>query len=1445
MPVPLKSFTKSKWLAFFAELTAKLAHHNVMVVMEGCEVIKRILVSRVSVAAFLEEGELLTHLVDIIAGEMLSSERRSGRPPLFMAEKLLFTQLETLSLFIDMMLALHADKNPYYCLLVLARAGAILMTLVKLLQRQHPRFFGIIGTMVKLLLSLPLGREVRGLPLNESQSVAFTCHLQQLQAAVAQHEEILQETLETLQALCFATDGPMRYCSHSLLNMAVHRLRRLKKRSKQGSSAGEASSARHDVGLNRTEYIPADNFMESSLRSHDATCLAADETKISINTAVDGEDAILEEVADVSIPEEEYTDCFDRLSKAGSHEEFLFMMNRLWCITVAAGDELQRRFTSLNFSRAFKRFLETMPSNQQDQVVFTSVLLWLSHMISGFHLRSETRDSIASVAGSSLIKIVLQDLNARDMLLPQRDASDLSTIDTSTHAASAVSTSRVNMSASSPMRCERPGGLVERPSISLVVLSFLLIAERACGPQEMGQWIRDAGLFALIESLIRNVERTKSALIDTPTTVDGALSDEVYLACAMASTRTEHTTLAALACKLLSSVIWNHYMVLNKLLAPETLQMLRSTIPLLMTIGIHNPTLTSAIESVSGSAIHHLPSCQRASRHTSLGECSLVALDACFWLMEFSRMDAVCLRDVIPMLPAVSRATRHSIHPPLRASVYRCLSRLCTSSAELMTILHEMPSVLSAAVNSVLEYTKTAPQWEAAAAAEWLAHVIRIASSDAKVEQNFDFIQTALPVKLLELASSNGITYATAAMLSLMTSLFEQQGRLAEFHQNTFSNVLLPYGKRSLECWLQLLLVATQTNEKLEHVSEAPIPAATTTKDALSRFLSGIEGISVQFSFVCSLAQGLLFLFASNTVVREQISDDVICDFIISVFALPSPDDIFDMLSSRFGVKVEQHRTLEDSYEAMLQWVMEFFSLWFTPASRAEKNPLSLPSTFFTHLCKVIRNNRLSQRIRAHVCSFVSGIVLVRCDALYEVLAASSGDLFVASLLVHPASSVSGMQCRLLSLFALANDKAHELGWVAAKVTELDGQVQALKKNGGVVGGDEMNSLAMTLSFVSSALAFSECRALSRDVRQSFCSSFRILLGYETTQRAAFQASAALARSNEGRRCLLHEVCSTGDPLSRSCFGRILGVTLGVLQSGEHLQLQKENNDAMKHVPLGEREALRAAVVMSGFDICATACGKGGVPFTHAVMKLKGVEHIESLFLKHERQRVPTPLGLFRLLAAISFQLEAQLAIVRRAELMTILIETAGSTNHTGTLSLLTLRNLCFNSTLKTQICQDSRILLTFKAALMATPSPQTGTHENSSPKPKDCMKIVLSSQNEVGEKRASLQTFLEERMSWQSRNSECVSSIDDSLGDLDIFRRQELAVTAFWSLMYDNQRGKSYVRGVFNHSPTVNINKLLTTCSDLTVCAPDFAKYSEKMSEAIGNIKFLGKGAI
>ncbi|KEG09327.1 hypothetical protein DQ04_05411030 [Trypanosoma grayi] len=1445
MPVPPVSFTRSKWLAFFAELTAKITHHNVLVVLEGCEVLKRILVSRVSVAAFLEEGDLLMHLVDTIAGDMLTNERRDNGPPLAMAEKLLFTQLETLSLVIDMMMALHADKDPYYCLLVLARAGAMLMTLVGLLQRQHPRFFGIIATIVQVLLGLPLGRDVRGLHVDKSRSVALACHIQKLETAVAQQGPILQETVEVLQALSLSTDGAMQYCSQFLLNLATRRLKRIRKTHMHDASTTDGDWSVKNVGLNQSEHPLAETTMEEPIQSQNSARVApSNDTRMSIDTTEGSEVENSGDCSDINIPEKEYEDCFERLTTCRSHDEFFVMMNRLWCLTVAAGDEVQRRFTSLNFDRAFRRFLLTMPSNQQDQMVFTSVLLWLSHMMSGYYLRSDTRDSILSVAGSALIQIVPKCQRSRE-LLAQREEPGLSSIQTSTNVANSASVSRAE-SFMSPecVAGERSSGLVERPSISFVVLSFLLIAERACGPQQMEQWIREGGLFAMLEALIRNVEYTKSALIDTPTTMDGALSDEVYLACAMTSTRTEHVTLAALACKLLTSVVWNHYAALNKLLAPETSVMLQMVIPLLLKISIHNPTLTSSIENVSGSALHHSPSCQRSSRYTSLGECSLVALDACFWLMEIAQLDVVHLQSVIPSLPALSRATRNSIHPPLRASAYRCLARLCGTPAELVTVIREMPSVVNAAVTSVLEYSPTAPQWEAAAAAEWLAHVIRIAANDVKVERSFNFTRTALPIKLLELASSNGITYATAALLSLTASLFEQQKHFADYHHETSNSVILPYGKRSLECWFRLIRVTTQANEKLAQVCDKAIPTATTTKDALSRSLSSIEGISVQSSFACSLARGLLFLLISHPEHRDHFSNDIMYGLFASAFALPSLDAIFDVLAVRFGVRVEQHAALERSYESMLQWMMQLCSVWFGAVGNTAKGFPALPPLVFGHLCSIMRNNRISQRTRSHVCALISNLVLVPSDELSEALAESSGDLFAASLTLTSVSCVSGMQCRLVAHFAAANEKAHEVGWFAARVLELGEHVQELKGGGGTLGTQDMESLLVSLSFVCSVLTFPDCRAVPREVLHPLSASLRSVLGYETTRRMAFRAAAALASSSEGRRCLLHEVSTAGEPLTRTCFGRILGLTLGVAQGSENQQLQRENNNAMKRTPIGEREASKAVVTTLGFDICATACGKGGEAFTHGVMKLRGVEHMESLFLRFERQRTPVPLGLFRLLAALSFQAEAQLAIIRQVELMTMVIEAAANASSAGTLALLTLRNLCFNSTLKTQLCQDNRILLTFKAALMAQPTLQPLLHDSNSPESKESMKAMLSLQGEVEVKKASLQSFAEQAASRYYKKTEGGNSTC-SFDSAEIFRRQELAVTAFWSLMYDNQRGKSYVRGVLSQAPAVNMSKLTMPYIQVAVSTPELQKYPEKMSEAIDNIKLLGKGAL
>ncbi|ORC90939.1 uncharacterized protein TM35_000073630 [Trypanosoma theileri] len=1503
MPVPPASFTRSKWLAFFAELTAKITHHNIMVVLEGCEVLKRILISQVSIAAFLEEGALLTHFLDTIAGDALSNERREYGPSLAMAERLLFTQLETLSLFIDMMVALHADKDPYYCLLVIARAGDIVLTLVRLLQRQQPRFFGLTAMLLKSLLTLPLGKEVRDLYVDEKQrSVALMCHLQKLQKAVSQQEEILQETVEILQTLGITTDGPMQYCSQFLFNMALHRLVRLQKAKKRHHNTSENDSL-HMIGLNKSEPTFADRSTEYAVKSQNSTFMnintttttitetdaptpaGTNETKVSIDLTDESLTGNNLEGVEISIPENEYIDCFERLSKCRSHEEFFYMMNRLWCLTVAAEAELRQRFTSVNFDSAFKRFLQTMPLNQQDQMLFTSVLLWLSHVISDHYLSDNTRDHILNITGNALITLL------RDSIMNPTPISNTSNDANSNNN----NNNNNNNSSSSSIMSNSTIGL------RLVGLSFLLVG--------VGQWPPPAGLLALLTGLINTQHTVRTAQLNAPNTPDGGLPDEVYLAAAAEATRSEHITVATLACKLLAAVVGNHYKVLCTTLTTETCDMLQNIIPLLLKISINNPTLASAVENISGSALHYLPSCYRSSRYTSLGECSMVALDACFWLMDIGKFDTLKLKDIISHLPALSRATRNSIHPPLRASVDRCLARLCRSTEDLLTVLHEMPSVFNAAITSILEYSSIAPQWETAAAAEWLDHVIEIAKNDIQVEQSFDFSRTALPIKLLELASSNGITYATAAMLSLTVALFHQEKRFADYHHNhqeTSTSVIIPYGRRSLDCWFKLIQVATQSSEKLAHVCEKSMFSTSSSKDALSRLISSIEGISVQFSFVCSLARGLLLLITSYPEYRDHFAHHMMYGLFLSAFSLPSPDDIFEMLFIRFGVKVEQHDLLERSYENMLQWMIELASQWFNVTTTTttttintntrnikneEKDKQSfptLPSVFYDHLCKIMKNDRISQGTRVSISTLVSIIMMIPSNSLREVLSTSSGDLFSASLSLKSISCVSGMQCRLVLLFKSANEKAHTLGWFEAKVMELEGYIKTLKRNNDIMETQEMDLLLMSLSFVCSVIASPHSPTLSQEILHSFSASLRTALGNEKTQRAAFQAAAALAKSEEGRRCLLHEVTTSGEPLARSCFGRILGITVGVMQGGEHhhyypqspppsssssatqlqsssssslllllqtspsqQQIQKETNNCMKRSPVSERDSSRAAITMFGFDICATTCGKGGEVFTHNVMKLKGVEHIEALLLRFERQRTSAPLGLYRFLAAISFHAEAQVAIIRQTELITIVIEAATSATRHGTLALLTLRNLCFNPSLKTQVCQDQRILLTLKAALLAQPTLQPVLCDNNTPETREKMKtMLLNMRSEQVVRKFAEQAAASRQVKKNDHENGGMINAHTSLptGSFDtaeILRRQELAVTAFWSLMYDNQRSKSYVRGFLNQDPVVNINKLVMPSNSLTTVSPDLQKYPEKMTEAIGNIKLLGKGAI
>ncbi|CUE75052.1 Hypothetical protein, putative, partial [Bodo saltans] len=139
MPLPPSSFTKSKWLAFFAEMTAKVNHHNPVVVME------------ISVGAFLEEGAFLMHLLAVLEGIV-----QVERLPTSLDVEMLDSLFRTLFLIIDMMSSLGFDGDSYYLLLVSARSYRIAQTLAKEELRSCAHVKPACSYYLHVLLTLPL-----------------------------------------------------------------------------------------------------------------------------------------------------------------------------------------------------------------------------------------------------------------------------------------------------------------------------------------------------------------------------------------------------------------------------------------------------------------------------------------------------------------------------------------------------------------------------------------------------------------------------------------------------------------------------------------------------------------------------------------------------------------------------------------------------------------------------------------------------------------------------------------------------------------------------------------------------------------------------------------------------------------------------------------------------------------------------------------------------------------------------------------------------------------------------------------------------------------------------------------------------------------------------------------------------------------------------------------
>lgn len=313
-------------------------------------------------------------------------------------------------------------------------------------------------------------------------------------------------------------------------------------------------------------------------------------------------------------------------------------------------------------------------------------------------------------------------------------------------------------------RKAQEAALLLRPSIQVILLAFLLNLYTGVDAAAVRQaWVCDGRVLDVAHAAACRASGIRSALLDTPSTIDGALSDEVYLDYALRSVRTDNTTVAVLGCRLMAAVLgselrWDPmWRDAQQRSVPdaatdagagadvatqaEVALFTESVMPLLVHIAVNNPDVAAAAEGGAASPVHYVPANLRCTRYTSLGESSLVALDACLqYYAQSGHLHSrggeasttagrgygsqVSIEDLVRVLPALARVSHGSVHPPVRAVPYRCLLYISRRIEDVLIVLCDMPSLANAAVSCVLDYGSTSSQWEVAAAAEWLTVLV-------------------------------------------------------------------------------------------------------------------------------------------------------------------------------------------------------------------------------------------------------------------------------------------------------------------------------------------------------------------------------------------------------------------------------------------------------------------------------------------------------------------------------------------------------------------------------------------------------------------------------------------------------------------------------------------------------------------------------------------------
>ena len=1295
------------WLGFLAEVKAKLCHHNVAVVTEGCTLLSRLLLCDVSVRVFID-ADVLTVLLDTLIGVCT---RKHGTVPgadvsgssvvpwsdinlasaLFKALSDIATHASALVTDIFPSEASTFMSNPSDHLARVAKTDTI-----------HRALLYTLNTVTTVLTSWSVVSV-----FGRAMEVSILSLLSDLVHVEVKVRGVLETLLEC-------------GCDESC-DAALARNSPAKQVYRQGVAQffvevpGDSQTPRHRL-LTSLKNIwsptPATSKTEEGFIGMDVAKLV------------------------------------EQLSTSRSHQSFIENLSAIDMARMATsmdGTAPKYLLSGADFRLCFSRFFSSSPANQVDSYLLERVLGSLSKML---------QESISvSILSEDFIDELLKSTGSLVLMVQNTTPASISTMD-GNHVPVAA------------------------------ILSFLVNVEEVATSAQIASMIKNGVLMVAIKYL-EPLQTSSSLLHDAPTVTDGALSDEIYLGAALSHAKSADISIGVLVLKLCTSLVSNHSVYLCEFFFQEMIALVARMSPILARILIRFPTMT--VRQPDGGRPHpirtrccEMPSKSRSTRFAPIGECAAVCLDA---LVRVGIADeAHTCQILLPFLSGIARATSRSVFPHLRGMHFRLLAHCVTNSSTLLTLVKGMPSAVSAPVSILLSFNGCDDElvsWEISAAAEWVTRVLRITMDPGSHLENFNLLETALPLKLLEISSLATKPHVKSVLLALTQGISKHQVHVSESHpglRSRLANVLVPQSMTGIGAWEKLLEayftllsdLSVDWGDRSGEGLSSPSNKHVRAPDAPHRLVGVMQNATAQLQCANNILRALSGYYSAlkasdnpaQSPLYQLLNHNLMQRVLEAVLDCPTEAVMRSHMAKTMCTDNMHWTPLNRAYEALLQSSCELFSQQYFPADTTAQLP-KWPAKMFERISALVRDHTISPATRQCFPILVSSAIHIATPAHPDFLSGireASGELFTSMLSLPKSRTATASQARLVSLFEEANRCAFDSQWVMLAVENLRSTLRQFKEHRQTsITETQQLEIEGSLTIVASAFAFPDCMLSQQHAhtRDAFAKLLYVLMcGDCGTQWVivALKLCRSISVSAAGRDILATEInACPGDGANRSCFSKLVQKTVGANLTG---RVSAALDEAVTGTARARYNAHTSQEFIIGCECICTVVHRGGEPFAQNLVKLHIVENIGTYLSGMRRQRIRVPTSFIRLLAALSFATCVQPVLFRQLELVTLLLDESSDTTDKGTLALLALRNLCFFQANKVSVCQDGRFVQLFKDALLR--------------------RVASSDPAATAPTQAVLQ------------------------------QRALLALSAVTSLCYRSERAKSYIRAALSQPPVI-----------------------------------------